>query len=479
MSGAAGLIMQTNIYGPDPMVLRDYVDWVLRPHLMSIPGVAMVTTLGGEVRTFRFVPSPILMLNYQVSLQEVKQALENFGTNSPGGYADISGREYTLRNVARTINLDDMRNIVVKYIAADLPSATSQLADFRPGVPTPSGMGTPIVLSQLGKVEFAPRVKRAEGAFDGKPSVNLQIIRQPNANTVHVTAAVQQALAEMQKTAPAGVKLGMEAYNQAEMINAAIGTLGHVLRDAAIIVSIVLFVFLVSVRPTIVSLLAIPISLVVSVIIFHLMGATLNTMTLGGVAISLGGLVDDAVVDVENILRRLGENRKKLLPEPIITVIARASQEVRSGILYATIIVLLVFIPLYFLPGQAGRLFMPLATAYVVAMLVSLVVSITVTPALASYLFPNMKSLSHEHGGWFARWLKRRNETALHWVLDHPRGVVAIAGVAVISAMASMPFLPRSFLPEFNEGNIYVNFVLKPDTSLSASDQSAISPSSW
>ena len=464
MAGAAGLIMQTNIYGPDPMALRDYVDWVLRPHLMAIPGVAMVTTLGGEVRTFRFVPNPMLMLHYHVSLQEVKQALQNFGTNSPGGYADISNQEYTLRNVGHTMSLDDMRNVVVKY-----NPTSPQLADLRPGLALPVGTGVPVVLGQLGTVEFAPKVKRADGAFDGKPSVNLQIVRQPDANTVQVTAAVQQALAKMQKTAPPGVKLGMEAYNQADMINEAIGNVGHVLRDAAIIVSIVLFAFLASLRPTIVSLLAIPISLVVSIIVFHLMGSTLNTMTLGGIAIGLGALVDDAVVDVENILRRLGENRKKTRPEPIITVIARASQEVRSGIVYATVIVLLVFVPLYFLPGHEGRLFMPLATAYVVSMFISLAVSITVTPALASYLFPSMKSLSHEHGGWFARWLKRRNDTALHWVLDHPRTVVAIAGAAVISAMASMPFLPRSFLPEFNEGDVYVNFLLNPETSLSAS----------
>src|SRR5262249_51155484 len=268
-------------------------------------------------------------------------------------------------------------------------------------------------LSQIGDVAFAPKVKRGDGAFNGQPSVNLEVIKQPQANTVQVADRVTALLADMQATAPPGVKLGQISYNQADMIKEAIGNVGHLLRDAVIIVAVVLIMFLGSVRPTIISLLAIPISLVVSVIVFHLMGATLNTMTLGGIAIGLGQLVDDSVVDVENILRRLGENRKSPRPQPVITVIARASQEVRSGIVYATVIVLLVFIPLLAMPGQEGRMFGPLAIAYIVSIFTSLVVSITVTPALASYLLPHMKSLQGEHGGLFARWLKRGNDRAL------------------------------------------------------------------
>jgi HME family heavy-metal exporter len=446
MSAATGLIMQVGIYGPDPMALRDYVDWVLRPHLLALEGVAQVYPIGGEVRTLRFTPNPILMFEYGVTLQMVERTLGAYGTNTTGGFSDVHGTEYTVRNIGRTGRLEDMGNLVVAY-----------------------RQGTPVLISQIGTVDFAPKVKRGDGSFNGKPSVNLEIIRQPQANTVRVADAVTHALSDMQSTAPPGVRLGMVSYNQADMISAAIANVGDILRDAAVIVAIVLIAFLASIRSTVVSLVAIPISLVVSILVFHLMGSTLNTMALGGIAIGLGQLVDDAVVDVENILRRLGENRKRSRPEPVMLVIARASQEVRSGIVYATFIVLLVFVPLFFLPGQEGRIFAPLAAAYIVSIFASLLVSITVTPALASYLFPRMRSLDREHGGRLVHWLKRQNEIALCWVLNRKRIVLAIAGATVLAAVASMPFLPRSFLPEFNEGNVYVVLLLHPDISFARS----------
>jgi HME family heavy-metal exporter len=447
LSAATGLIMHMGVTGgASPMELREYVDWVLRPRLLASPGVSQVFVIGGEVRTYRFTPNPVLMRQLNVTLDEVEKTLKSFGTNTAGGFSDTHGTEYTIRNIGKTNNLDDMRSLVVAYRA-----------------------GVPILLKQIGEIAFTPKVKRGEGAFNGAPSVNLEIIKQPQANTVQVADRVVALLGEMQKTAPPGVKLGAISYNQADMIKGAIGNVGHILRDAAVIVAFVLIVFLANIRPTIISLLAIPVSLVVTALIFHLMGATLNTMTLGGIAIGLGQLVDDSVVDVENILRRLGENRKLPKPEPVTKVIARASQEVRSGIVYATIIVLLVFIPLFAMPGQQGLMFGPLATAYIVSIFTSLVVSITVTPALASYLFPNMKALEYEHGGWFARWLKRRNEGALRWVLDHGRTVLTVAAMAVIAAAASVPFLPRSFLPDFNEGNIYTTLLLNPDISVDES----------
>ena len=447
MSAATGLVMHMGVTGgASPMALREYVDWVLRPRLLSAEGVSQVFPIGGEVRTYRFTPNPVMMQQMNVTLEDVERTLKAFGTNSTGGFADVHGTEYTIRNIGNTNNLDDMRNLVVTY---------------REGVA--------ILLGQIGEVAFAPRVKRGDGAFNGIPSVNLEVVKQPQANTVQVANRIMALLGEMQKNAPPGIKLGQISYSQADMIKEAIGNVGHILRDAAVIVAVVLIVFLGNMRPTVISLLAIPVSLVVSALVFHLMGATLNTMTLGGIAIGLGQLVDDSVVDVENILRRLGENRKLTQPEPVMKVIARASQEVRSGIVYATVIVLLVFIPLFAMPGQQGRMFGPLATAYIVSIFTSLVVSITVTPALASYLFPRMKSLQLEHGGRFARWLKRRNERALRWVLDHGRIVLIVAGIAVLSAAASVPFLPRSFLPVFNEGNIYVTLLLNPDIALSES----------
>jgi HME family heavy-metal exporter len=392
------------------------------------------------------MPDPVMMRQMNVTLDQVEKTLGQFGTNTAGGFSDVHGTEYTIRNIGKPSALDDMRSLVVAY---------------REGVP--------VMLGQIGDISFAPKVKRGDGAFNGIPSVNLEVLKQPQANTVQVADRITSLLKQMQETAPPGVKLGQISYSQADMIKEAIGNVGHMLRDAVIIVTIVLIVFLASIRPTIISLLAIPISLVVSVIVFHLMGKTLNTMTLGGIAIALGELVDDSVVDVENILRRLGENRKRPDPEPVTKVIARASQEVRSGIVYATIIILLVFVPLFAMPGLQGRLFGPLAAAYIVSIFASLVVSVSVTPALASYLFPRMKALEHEHGGWVARWLKRRNERALNWVLDHGRVVLTFAVVAVVLAASTVPFLPRSFLPQFNEGNIYVTLLLNPDVALTDS----------
>jgi HME family heavy-metal exporter len=444
MAAATGLVMHMGVTGgASPMALREYVDWVLRPRLLASPGVSQIFVVGGEVRTYRFTPNPVEMRQLGVTLDQVEKTLKSFGANTSGGFTETHGTEYTVRNIGKPNSLDDMRNVVVAY-----------------------RLGVPVQLSQVGDVAFVPKVKRGDGTFNGVPSVNLELLKQPQANTVQVADNVIALLAEMQKTAPPGIKLGQISYNQAAMIKEAISNVGHMLRDAVVIVIIVLVIFLASLRPTVISLLAIPISLLVSVIVFHLMGTTLNTMTLGGIAIALGELVDDSVVDVENILRRLGQNRKLGRPEPVMRVIARASQEVRSGIVYATMIILLVFVPLFAMPGIQGRMFGPLAVAYIVSIFASLVVSVTVTPALASYLLPHMKALGGEHGGGFARWLKRRNERALRWVLDHGRLVLGIAAVAVLMAAASVPYLPRSFLPEFNEGNIYVTLLLNPDTSL-------------
>jgi HME family heavy-metal exporter len=447
MSAATGLIMHMGVTGgTDPMALRDYVELVLRPRILAQEGVAQAFLIGGQVKTFRFTPDPVAMNDLGITLQQVEQALTAFGTNSSGGFAEARGQEFPIRNIGKSSRLEDMRKLVVAYRD-----------------------GTPVLLSQIGSVELSARLKRGDGAFNGIPSVNISIVKHPSANTVQVDAAIRQLLADMQATAPPGVKLGQISYSQADMINEAIANVGDILRDGVIIVAVVLMLFLANVRSTAISLLAIPISLVVSVLVFHMIGATLNTMTLGGIAIALGELVDDSVVDVENILRRLGENRKRAQPEPVMTVIARASQEVRSGIVYATAIILLVFIPLFAMPGQPGRMFGPLAMAYIVSIFASLVVSVTITPVLASYLFPRMRGLEHSHEGRFICWLKQMNRRGLMWVFDRPRQVLIGVGVAVVLAAASVPLLPRSFLPEFNEGNIYVTLLLNPGTSLEES----------
>lgn len=447
MSAATGLIMHMGVTGGEsPMALREYVDWVVRPRLMGTAGVSQVFVIGGQVRTYQFTPNLDLMQHYGVTLDEVETTLQRFASNTSGGVADVMGTSYALRNISRTTSMDDMRSLVVAYRDR-----------------------APVLLGQVGQVSFAPAVRQGQGAFNGKPSVNLSIVKQTQANTVDVSDRIEAVLAELQAGAPPTIQLGLISFNQADMIKEAIRNVGIVLRDAVVIVAIVLLLFLWSVRPTLISLLAIPVSLVTSAMIFDLMGVSLNTMTLGGLAIGIGALVDDAVVNVENIMRRLSENRRRERPEPPMTVIAHASQEVRSGIVYATAVVLIVFLPLLAMPGQVGRMFLPLATAFAISIIASLIVSITVTPALCSYLIPNMKALNREHGGALVARLKRLNARALRWVLDRPRTVLGVAGASVAIAMISVPFLPRSFLPQFNEGNVYVTMLLSPDTSIAES----------
>lgn len=447
MSAATGLIMHMGaVGGESPMALREYVDWVVRPRLLAVEGVSQVFAIGGQVRTYQFTPDLDLMQHFSVTLSDVEAALRRFASNTSGGVADVQGTSYALRNISRTSSLDDMRALVVAY---------------RDRVP--------LLLGQVGEVVFTAAVRQGQAAFNGRPSVNLSIVKQPRANTVRVSDGIEAAVAELRANAPAGVELGMISFSQSDMVKEAIANVGDVLRDAVVIVAVVLILFLGAWRPTAISLLAIPASLMITALVFHALDLSLNTMTLGGIAIGIGALVDDAVVNVENVMRRVGEDRRSDRPRPAMTVIIEASTEVRSGTVYATAVVLVVFIPLLAMPGQMGRMFVPLATAFIVSILASLVVSITLTPALCSYLIPRMPALDREHGGVLARWLKRWNNRALVWVLDHPAPMLGCAGAAVIVATLSAPFLPRSFLPQLNEGNVYVTLLLAPDISITES----------
>lgn len=448
MSSVAGLVMQVALTSDtlDSMSLREVADWTLRPRLMGVDGVSQVYVVGGDVRQFRFTPSLAAMRSLGIGLNQVDHALTAFGTNSSGGFNDVHHSEYIIRNVARSHNLDDIRNLVVAY------------RDDRP-----------VLLSQLGEVSYAPKMKRGDGSFNGRPAVLLSVLKHPSANTVQVAANIEQFLAEIAPSLPAGVRADQISYSQAELINASITNVKHVLRDAIIIVVIVLLAFLLNLQTTLIAMLSIPVSLLVTIITFHLMGATINTMTLGGIAIGIGQLVDDSVVNVENVLRRLYENRQRKHPRPILAVIADASQEVRSGIVYATMIILLVFLPLFALPGEQGRLFGPLGLAYIVSIFASLVVSMTLTPVLCSYLLPRMKDLGASYHGKPVLLLKAANTRALNWALDHQKALFVTAGALVVLAAATLPLLPRSFLPPFNEGTLYVQILNKPGISLAES----------
>lgn len=452
VSSIMGEIMLVAMTAPadgsvSPMELRTLADWVMRPRLLTIPGISQVIPIGGEVRQFRVMPDLQRMQLLDVTFDQMAAALRQFGTNAGGGYVDQAGREFLIRNLARTTALEDLRNAPVAFQA-----------------------GQPILLRQVAEVDFGARFRRGDAGVDGGPAVILGIQKQPGADTIRLTEAVEAALADLQQSMPRGVRADRVKFRQATFIETSIRNLQTVLLEAAVVVTIVLFAFLLNARTTFISLTAIPLSILLTVIVFSALGLSINTMTLGGIAIAVGELVDDAVVDVENVFRRLGENRQLPAPRPPLEVIAQASMEVRSGIVYATMIIVLVFLPLFALSGIEGRLFAPLGTAYIVAILASLVVSITVTPVLCFYLLPRMRNLG-AHDTWLVLRLKALNDRLLRWAFARRGAVLGVAGFAVLVAGASVPFLPRAFLPAFNEGTVLVNLTFQPGISLNQSSE--------
>ncbi len=439
--------MRSEAGATSAMELRSLADWVLRQRLLAIPGIAQVIPIGGEVRQFQVLAMPERLHALGVSFAELEAALANFARNSTGGFVDQRAQEFMIRNIGQTTNLDDLRGTVVAWKD-----------------------GAPVTVDQVAEVRFGPGIKRGDAAVNAKPAVILAVQKQPGAHTVTLTREVERVLAELQKTLPTDVKADHVLFKQADFIERAVDNVEEALRDGAILVVIVLFLFLMNVRTTLISLTAIPLSIVVTALVFQWMGLSINTMTLGGLAIAIGELVDDAVVDVENVFRRLRENRAAGNPRSAMKVIRDASSEVRNSIVYATVIVVLVFVPLFFLSGIEGRLFTPLGVAYIVSILASLLVSLTVPPALCSYLLPRAKAMAHGDS-WLVRHLKTADRRLLHWSFDHPRTVIAPAVLMVIVAAASVPFLGKSFLPAFNEGTVTVNVLLPPGSALSESNR--------
>ena len=440
-----GLVSETG--ATPPVEIRSIADWTLRPRLLTIGGVSQVVPIGGGVKQVQVLVDPAKLLAFGLTLEEVERAAAMSQANTTGGFLERKSMEYLVRNVSRTTSLDEI---------ADTPVA---FAD-----------GVPVRLRQVAEVRFGPGILRGDAGVNGKPAVVVSIQKQPGASTIDLTRRVDEALAEIAPSLPPDVKI-VPLFRQATFIEAAIGNVVEALRDGAILVVIVLFLFLLNLRTTAITLTAIPLSLLVSALVFKAFGMSIDTMTLGGLAVAIGELVDDATVDVENVFRRLRENRALAVPKPALRVVYEASSEVRNSIVYATFLVVLVFVPLFAMSGIEGRLFVPLGIAYIVSILASLVVSLTVTPALCSFLLPNAAATRGDHDGFLVRFLKARQRTVLGHALQRPALVMSVAAALVVASASTVPFLGQEFLPQFSEGTATINVFAVPGTSLAESNR--------
>ncbi|MSR25626.1 MAG: efflux RND transporter permease subunit [Planctomycetaceae bacterium] len=451
ISSIMGQIMQVGMTSESgatpPIEVRTLADWVVRQRLLTIPGVAQVVTMGGGRKQFQVLVDPSLLLRYDLSLAEVEAAVQASNSNATGGYLNQGGNELLVRSLGRIQSLDDLASVVIK--------ATG---------------GRPVVLGQVARVAEAAQVKRGDAAVNGLPAVMLVISKQPGADTRRLTDTITRALDELRPSLPADVGVNAEIYQQKTFIDLSIRNVIEALRDGAVLVVIVLFLFLLNFRTTFITLTAIPLSIVITGLVFTWLGMSINTMTLGGLAVAIGELVDDAIVDVENIFRRLRENGRLAEPKSALRVVYEASSEVRNSIVFSTILVVLVFMPLFALEGMEGKLFTPLGIAYIVSILASLLVSLTVTPVLSYWLLPGAKVIDHNTDGLLLRILKALAGWAIRTSVRYPAPILVTVAAAVAVSLGVVTQLGRDFLPPFNEGCVQVNVLLPPGTSLETSN---------
>src|SRR6058998_2554952 len=381
------------------MELRSLDDWVIRPRLLGVSGVAQVMIIGGETKQYQVLVDPARLRDYGLTLKEVSNAVGGANVNASGGFLERPDLEYFVRARGRINNLDDLADSVIAVRNS-----------------------TPILVKNVADVRIGPAIKRGDGSFNMHSDVVATVQKQPNANTLEVNAQVEAALAGLKSTLPDDVTIDTKAFQQAAFINRAVENVKQALLEGGLLVTVVLFLFLWNFRTTFISLTAIPLSLVTAVITMTYFGISVNTMTLGGLAIAIGELVDDAIIDVENVYRRLRENRLKATPDPALSVIYQASCEVRSSVVFATVIVALVFLPIFSLSGLAGRIFAPLGYAYIISILASLFVALTVTPALCYYLLPAVATRTEDTRT--TRFLKRHYRRLLDPVLNRPAAVL-------------------------------------------------------
>ncbi len=430
--------------------LRTVASTVIRRRLLSVAGVSQVTPIGGGEKQYQVVLSPSKLQAYQISVADVAKHLRETNQNASAGFLVQGGQELLIQGIGRVRTIEDIADTVIA-VRDDVP----------------------IHVGQLGVVQIGEAIKRGEGSAQAKPAVILGVQKQPTANTLALTKVLDQTLDEIQATLPEGMKIDRHIFRQADFIAVAVRNVEHALRDGGILVVIIVLLFLANLRASIISLLAIPLSLVTAVLVLKAFGATINTMTLGGMAIAIGDLVDDAIIDVENVFRRLRENAK--LPEAqrrnALAIVYDASVEVRASIVFATFIILLVFMPIFFLAGVEGRMLRPLGLAFMVSLFASLVVAITLTPVLCYLLLPRSRAVLKGHEPLVVRGLKWLYAWMLGPSLRWPWAVMGPALLLLLGAVAAIPFMGHAFLPEFNEGTLTISAVTLPGTSLQQSDE--------
>lgn len=432
-----------------PMELRTLAEWTVRPRLLSISGVSQIVTIGGDLKQFQILVSAEKMQSKGLTVEDLKHSLSEIGLNTSGGFINIGEKEYLIRAMGRVENLE---HIEESYVGTHL--------------------GNPISVKEIAEVRIGSHFKRGNGSINGEAAVVMTIQKQPTAQTLALTHTIEKELELLSQSLPEGVELKTDLFKQSHFIKNAIGNVSEALRDGTIMVAIVLMLFLLNWRTTFITLTAIPMSLVLTAIIFHFFGIGVNTMTLGGLAVAIGELVDDAIVDVENVHRRLSENRLLINPSPVLKVIYEASKEIRNSIVFSTLIIVLVFIPLFALNGIEGKLFSPMGMAYIISILSSLAVSLTITPVLCYYLLSKKGEGSEvSQEGFFVRILKKYARKLIEGTLFHPKKILLSVGLISLMAIYAVSFMGRDFLPTFNEGSATIGLQAAPGISLSTSNQ--------
>ncbi len=432
--------------------LRTLADWTIRPRLLSTGGVAQVAVIGGDIKEYQVLLDPSKMRHYGVAMDEVLGVVDGISRNATGGILYEYGNEYIVQGILSTTNVEDSGKAVVKTVD-----------DY------------PITLADVARVQVGAKAPKLGLASErGKPAVLVTVTKQPNTNTLELTERVDESIRDLQRTLPGDVRVSTDIFRQSRFIESSIGNIRSALLEGAVFVVVVLFFFLMNFRTTVISLTAIPLAMLMAVLVMYGLGLTINTMSLGGLAIAIGSLVDDAIVDVENVYKRLRENRLKPQEQrmPLLEVVSEASKEVRMPILNSTLIIVACFLPLFFLSGMEGRMMIPLGIAFVVALFASTVIALTLTPVLCSYLLTTESALrKSEREPWVSRRLKELYRVALHQALRHKRAVLGSAAALLVLTLVLMFGLGRSFLPPFNEGSLTVNVSTMPGISLEESNK--------